>query len=362
MTVKNIIDYVYDYGKYTFEEKPFNEVDSLIFSELSYVNFDGMLDGLRKHCKFISLEKLKNFENFYLSFKETLNPNKFRLLYLALISSKRFQKIKLGFYENKFSDKEELQFSAVTYKLDKKTVYVAYRGTDQTMTGWKEDFNMSFMDIIPSQIEAASYLKYVMKNTKYNVIAGGHSKGGNLAVYAAYCSYRENDKRIKIVYNHDGPGFNEKFLKDNNLDEISERVHKTVPKTAIIGMILQHTDKYNVVEAVGQGIDQHDPFSWIVENNKFKYLISIDKKSEMLNKVVNRWISSMDEETRKSFVDSLFDVVTNAKISNLQDFNGVSLLQNIKSLLNSMSGLDSEKRKLISKSLTGIIPFIFQHK
>jgi len=226
--MKNIISYVMD-EDYNFENKKFNAVDSLVLSQLAYLHFDGFVSGLSDTATPVSIRKIVNKENLDALFHDVRDSESNRRLLFALASSSRFRDIQVVFYVDKIDFETEKQFSAVTYMLDDGSAYVAYRGTDSTFVGWKEDFNMAFISPIPSQEEGVAYLNTVANRISCNLKVGGHSKGGNIAVYSSIKCCRSVQKRITHVFSHDGPGFSDEVFLSHDYLIIKDRINKTLP-------------------------------------------------------------------------------------------------------------------------------------
>ncbi len=200
----------------------------------------------------------------------------------------------------------EIQFSAVTVELDDETVYIAYRGTDDTLVGWKEDLNMSFMDVVPAQAEALAYLEQVLHKHDYRkVYIGGHSKGGNLAVYAAVHVEDILQSSIVEVFNNDGPGFKDNILSKQQYMNISDRITTLVPQNSVVGLLLEHDETYQVVKSSqSSGIMQHDGFSWEVLGNDFIYLPSLDDH-RISGMTTKRTLEKMSADQREAFATVL---------------------------------------------------------
>ena len=240
----NIFDYMQWRDLEITKQVEFNEIDNLILSRLSYFPLDGL---------FIDNEKIQ-LNQIYKKYKERrivghILQKEDLKLFPILASSIRFGNILLSDYINKIDSKLEKQFSAITIYLPDETMYVAFRGTDNTIIGWKEDFNMSFSKLVPAQTDAVNYLESVAKKYKNRIRVGGHSKGGNLAVYAAaFCNKHVKDKIIN-VYNNDGPGFCDEVVNSEQYKEIIDRVHTYIPQTSIIGRLLNHEEETIILKS-----------------------------------------------------------------------------------------------------------------
>ena len=233
-----VIEYLKKYGDIPFCEKPLNDVDSLALCQLSYLKFDGMVSDVRHNGPSVTLQEIAKRPDVEQLFGDVRFEKENRALFEGLLSGRRFRNMKLNCYINLVEKEWETQFSAITFILDDGTLFLAFRGTDETIVGWKEDFNMSFLYQTPGQIRAAQYLNDCYGMTEYPLIVGGHSKGGNFAVYAsAFCKCSVQD-RIVRVYSNDGPGFLPEITSQEPYRRITERVISTIPESSIVGMLL----------------------------------------------------------------------------------------------------------------------------
>ena len=248
--MSNILDYL-DWRDISLKKVEFNEIDNLILSRLSYFPFDGIVEEDELITIKESYQKYKNNGTVGRILQEEDID-----LFPRLANSERFGNLKLTNYINKLDPIQEKQFSAITIIMPDDTIYVAYRGTDNTIIGWKEDFNMSFCELVPAQIDAVSYLEDVAEKYVNKIRVGGHSKGGNLAVYAATFCKEFVKARIINVYNNDGPGFCDKVIKSKQYKEILEKVHTFIPQTSIIGRLLNHEEKTTILKSEEIGIMQ----------------------------------------------------------------------------------------------------------
>ncbi|MCI8482579.1 MAG: DUF2974 domain-containing protein [Clostridia bacterium] len=241
----NIFDYLTWRGDLTLEQSEFNEIDNLILARFSYLPFDNVL----KEGEAITIkEAAKRFEKLDIK-KERILQKEDIDLFPTLAGCNRFCDMKITDYINKINLKEEKQFSAITILMPDETIYISFRGTDNTLIGWKEDFNMSFQGKVPSQIDAVEYVKGVAKKYQNPLRIGGHSKGGNVAVYAASFCTEKIQERIINVYNNDGPGFHEEVIVKPSYQKMLSKIHTYVPQTSIIGRLLYHEENYTVVQS-----------------------------------------------------------------------------------------------------------------
>lgn len=327
--MKSILDYIDNYGHLSFDEKEFGPVDSMILSQFSYLKMEKIVPKVGTLMPAILIKDMKKSEDLDEMFSDDRYAEANRELFEKMAASVRFGNIGVNHYIDLVNRKWEMQFSAVTCYLAAGVTHVVYRGTDETVVGWKEDFNMAFTTAIPSQIKAIDYLRYVSERIKGDFSLGGHSKGGNLAEYAAMKCSDDIRKRIVRIDSHDGPGFTKQTLNNYEFEQIKDRICKYVPHSSIVGMLLPNQEEYKVVMAKQFGILQHDLFNWIVEDDDFVYCDDISTRSLVGDEAINEWAKNADNEELKTFFDKLFDIFTRSGIEDLNDFKGnyIGLLQ-----------------------------------
>lgn len=351
---KNIIRYVEEYGDYTFTEKPLNDVDSLILCQFSYLKFDGIVPLVTENSKSISLRQLEAHEHFEDLFQDDLFEKNNRALFQAMVKSKRYRSMKLNCYINIVEKEWETQFAAITFILEDGSIYLAYRGTDVTIVGWKEDFNMAFMDPVPGQEYSVKYINMVTGRWSNSFYVGGHSKGGNLAVYAAMNCKSAVRNRILKIYSMDGPGFRPEVLERCPYGEVSKRIVKILPHSSLVGMLFEWDNNYQVVESRSMGLLQHDAYSWLVEEDHFVYVKQIYEGRMMMDNTINEWVLSLDAKEVKVFVDTLFNVVSATEADNI-----IQIAANWKKSMERMKLAIKDVDEETSKMLKEIIKSLF---
>ena len=340
----NIIDYLNWRGDLEFKQDGINEVDIIILSRFSYLPF-----------KDINLEKIENIKNIANKMKD-LEEGKFvwkddKTLIQVLGKSNRYQDLIVSDYQEILDIDAEKQFAAVTISLPSKYKYISFRGTDMSLVGWKEDFNMSFMRHIPSQKEAVKYLNEVGKKYRRDkLIVGGHSKGGNLAVYSAmFCDDRIKKKIVKVV-NADGPGFDKSIILSENYKKILKKINTYIPQSSIVGRLLEHEEEYQVVQSIQKGIMQHDIYSWQVDRANLVRIPNLTSNSQILNKVLKNWLDNTTPVQRKNFINIIYEVIITTKAETLNDF-GVDTFKKITRILKSYKSIDKEDKKEIEEMI-----------
>ena len=341
-----------------FDILPFNKVDGLIFAQLAYLEFDTFVPDRKLFARGLTFSKIAEQENFDNLFPIEKTARNNLLLFNSLAYSKRYGKIKINYHENIFDSEEEIQFSATTFIMPNGDACVSFRGTDSTITGWRENFNMLYNDTVPAQISAVKYLNKVAKKIKGKITVVGHSKGGNLAIYASVmCSPKTKDKIIEIQ-SFDSPGFSEDFVESKNYLETESKILKFVPEDSIIGMLLTDTASYRIVKSDGDGIQQHNPFLWLVVDNDFVTGERIHRKAKFLNSTFREWVGNFTPEQREFFVDAIFDIVEATNVQQSESF--IEWSENIRGntslILDTFKDLDPETRSFMLKVLRNIFP------
>lgn len=367
----NMIDYLSWRGDLTFAQSGFNEVDNLLLCYLAYVNLDQVAPGLGEEP--ITIQELSDrfFQHFT---EEELKKDKSfircapAVLY-EMARSKRFGNLQVQNYVNKIDLEKMLQFAAIEVLLGDGSIFVAYRGTDDTIVGWKEDFYLS-RGIVPAEEEAVGYLNQVGAMRKKSLIdkllpghsakmdpkirIGGHSKGGHLAIYAAACCEKRIQNCILEVYSNDGPGFLQDFTETEGMLRIQDRIKRIVPESSVIGMLLNHVVEPTVIKSSQNTIMQHDGFSWEVMGPSFERCEELSTFSVVLDDAIQTWLEQIPEEKREPVIRDLFSVLeaTGAEtLTELQD-GGV---RNLRILMKQIDSMDSESKGVLQDLLREIV-------
>lgn len=340
----NVFDYL-DWRNLSLKNVEFNEIDGLILSCISYFPFDHLINESEE-------KTLNEIYNNYIKLNSILKMRKKEddEFFPKLASSKRFGNIKLTKFVSKLDEIQEKQFAVITTILPDNTIFISYRGTDDTIIALKEDLNMSYSEIIPAQLDAVNYLEEVAnKYSNMKIRLGGHSKGGNLAVYAASFCKKEIQDRIINVYNNDGPGFCDKVIKSDNYKNILDRIITFIPQSSIIGRLLNHSEKTIIVKSTEMGIMQHNIYTWQLLGDKF-IKDEITSSSEFVDKTITDWLKAVNVEQRKKFIDTLFEILnaTGAKTINEIENNK---FETAKVILKTYKNIDEESKEILSKTL-----------
>ena len=348
--MSNICDYIKWRGDLTLEKSEFNEIDNLILSRFSYLPFDTIIN----ENETLTIKELnERFQKEDVSKLPILWKDDVDLFPL-MGESKRFGEMLAIKYINKIDIEQEKQFSAITVLMPDDTIYVSFRGTDNTIVGWKEDFNMSFKSHIASQISAKKYLEMIAQEYPDKKIRiGGHSKGGNIAVYASTFVSDEIKDRIINVYNNDGPGFCEDVIETPEYQEMVKKVHTYIPQSSIIGRLMNHKEKYTVVESIQKGIMQHDLYSWQLLGNNFIYSNELTDSSEFIDKTIKGWLENIEPAKREQVIDVVFEILNTTDAQTMKDLKS-NWFMNAKTILTTYKNIDNDTKEMIWQTLNAL--------
>lgn len=350
----NIVSYIRA-QQHTFSEVPFNAVDSLVLSTACYFDL-----GAIEFADPYGAERVLLHDMLALCDRQRMTQKNWMRdstgtegYWDALMASRRYRDVTFGFYVNEVSDVVEKQFSAVCFFLPNEVAYLAFRGTDGSFAGWKEDFNLVYKKVIPSQAAAVRYVSGIASAITEPLMVGGHSKGGHLAEYAALVVDESIYERIMKVYNHDGPFFLEEPSPRIATASYEGKLHKTVPESSAFGMLLEERSSYHVVRSTAKMIFQHEPFTWIVDGDDFLYQDHLNKNAVFLDSSVDAWLKSRTPEERERLVDSVYELFAATDVEDWYEFND-KFISNIRSVISSSSKLDDETKKLIIKTIAAL--------
>lgn len=348
----NLMDYLDWRGDLTLAVSPFNEVDALILAELSFVDFEGIVPppevgrGVRLNEAAEAFFARHGGRDVDMG---VLVPDGISQMLRKLMASPRFCDMTLNGYEALLDDEVEEQFSALTIDLGNGSIYISFRGTDDTIVGWKEDLNMSFLEEIPSQKQAVDYVARIARQYPEKTLRiGGHSKGGNLAVYSAAKSSGDIQERIVAVHNNDGPGFIWDISKTPGHKRIAGRIHTVLPQTSVVGMLMEHEKHYQVVYSTYDGLYQHDGFSWQVKGTQFVHLDDFSREGKLVDEALSSWADSLNTQQREALAEALYSVFTATGAKTLSELNEEKL-KSASAMLKTYKNLDRESRRMVSE-------------
>lgn len=349
----NIMDYLDWRGDLPLTVSPFNEVDGLILAELSFINFEGIVPppelgrGVPLRDAAGTYFARHNGQEIDMG---VLVPGRIPDLMCRMAHSVRFGGMLLNGYCELMDDAREQQFAALTVELGDGSIYLSYRGTDDTIVGWKEDLNMGYLEVIPSQTRALEYLgRMTRQYPDARLRIGGHSKGGNLAAWAGLHLPRKVYDRLMDVYNNDGPGFNRSMTELPEYALLREKMHTFIPESSIVGVLLEHCEDYTVIASTAKSIMQHEALSWCTERNRFIHLEERSALGRRSDDVLRDWVGSMTPRERKEFTDAFFNILSmGGKAKTLDDVQEMGLSGAV-ALVKEFAGSDEKTRRILTE-------------
>ena len=354
----NISDYLEWRCDIPFAHDPFNDVDNLILAELSYAHFDGAVpaDGKRTPLR-------KVYKTFFeINSREKLEKSddmlaKTAFLMDGMMEGRRFSGTQISDYVDIVDTDRDMQMSAVTFILEDGTAYIAFRGTDNTIVGWKEDLNLAVKQEVPAQKKAAAYVASIAAKCSGKLIIGGHSKGGNLALYSAIKADKATRDRIESIWNFDGPGFLNSDITKSMHTIFGSRIHTFVPETSVVGMMLNRSENYIPIANLDKKsnfFDQHNLFSWKIEACRFVPVGQVSSTSNVVHATTQSLLQNFTVDQTTQFINVIFDAADKAGLRTVNDLSSQPL-KFASSLANCYSSSDKETQKLCKFIVSSMI-------
>ena len=345
--MQNLIGYIEEYGSRDFDKRPFCDADSIVLAQLSYLKFDGYVPD-EGHVLLRNLKVAPGIESTY---GDHIYGRLNKELFEKVTDCRRFKGLGISHYVSITDDELETQFCAVTFDLPCGITYVAYRGTDETIVGWKEDFNLTYMTEIPAQRLAIEYLSDAADRIEGPFYVGGHSKGGHLSIYAAMHSPHAIQDRLISIYSLDGPGFMKVMLKKDGYERIREKIRKYLPQSSLIGMLQERDDNYDVIKSTGVGLLQHNLYTWLIEKGELVPEGDLKDNAKIRDEVLNDWIEGLTPESRQKFVDTLYEIISACDAKTRGEFLA-NFVKNSMQIINTLRDADPETVNML-KVITG---------
>jgi len=353
-----IFDYLDQVAYDSIYDTPFNELDMLMLTELTYLPFDQIVsDQMSPDCTcrlFEAAEKVPQDSSMLVT------KNRLKLLE-KVASSTRFKNVKLMGYVNDIDPDVQKQFAAMIFKIKPDSYVLTFRGTDDSIIGWKEDFHMTYMDQVPAQKTAVNYLRKAMDALPGQFILTGHSKGGNLASYAASQIEPEYQERIQSIYSYDAPGLNHSVITSQGYQTISDKIKRYIPQGSIVGMMLETPKQAQIVKstAIG-GLAQHDTFTWQISDQTFVLLDNLNPDSLQVDKTLKNWVDSVSDEELKDFFDLFFGLILDAGISSINDLTKLENFNKILTVFENANALTDHEREMLTRLAKLLVDMRYQ--
>ena len=346
----NLITYVQQYEAQTFQEKLVTDIDILVLTEIAYLPFDEIVSSSFEEKTAISLNQLgKEFETI----KEKEHKNnpfmitKERIQLLDVVSkSLRFKDVKVFGFMNDIDDELTKQFAAVCYQWEEESRWIIFRGTDESLTGWKEDFMMTYSDLIPAQIDAIEYLRKQAELFSGSLNISGHSKGGNLSLYASAMQEEDIQHRIQQIYCWDAPGVYRSILNTEGYQRVVSKAKRYIPQDSIVGLMLESQVPYHIIESQGSGISQHSALMWNIEDDHFVELTELTRNSQLTDQTFKQWTEVVSDEDLKLFFDTFFELIFEMGVETVNDVY-YNFRMYMRQFFEKAYQMDTEKREIL---------------
>lgn len=353
-----IFDYLDQVAYDSIYDTPFNELDMLMLTEITYLPFDQIVsEQMSPDC---SCRLFEAAEKVPQDLSMLVTKNRLKLLEKTA-SSTRFKNIKLMGYVNDIDPDVQKQFAAMIFKIKPDSYVLTFRGTDDSIIGWKEDFHMTYMDQVPAQKTAVNYLRKAMDALPGQFILTGHSKGGNLASYAASQIEPEYQERIQSIYSYDAPGLNHSVITSQGYQTISDKIKRYIPQGSIVGMMLETPKQAQIVKstAIG-GLAQHDTFTWQISDQTFVLLDNLNPDSLQVDKTLKNWVDSVSDEELKDFFDLFFGLILDAGISSINDLTKLENFNKILAVFENANALTDQEREMLTRLAKLLVDMRYQ--
>jgi len=348
----DVFDYLYWRGDLTFDQEPLNAIDAMLFSEFAYVDFSKLAPKPLKAGELTIKEAANLWDD---ADREDFMPSGYlyhEKAYEALTmagNTNRFENILIADDVKEVSVDEVSQFGVTAFHRNGEPFFIAFEGTDLRSLGWKEDLQMTYLPTIPSQEKAVDFLNQYLGKNLNNVSIGGHSKGGNLAVFAAVFLEEEYQSYIQTIYSFDGPGFPKKLLEHDSYLKIENRIEAFIPQESIIGLLLHKREKQTIVYSRASEVDQHDIYSWEIKGNKF-VPSELTAGAKKIQQIMNDLLDILTLKEREEFSEALFTIIGDGKDDFITGDRNY-MLQKIPEMIKEFRDLNKEERQILFKVL-----------
>jgi len=357
----DIFGYLNKFGSKSFEEMPFSETDSLVFSQLSYLKFEYGFSALSGGDEYVELTRFADLSDKTLLSHGTSDPVRYGEFWLKILECPRFSSLKIGHIESVFSVDRCIQYMAMTFIGKGAMRYIVFRGTDGSLVGWKEDCNLATMKEIPSQKLAREYVTKIVKHRLFPFTIIGHSKGGNLAMYATLMMKRRYYLRFKGCYCHDGPGFQDpKVFSKKALDKLNPRIHKVIPGESLIGLLLNQVSPYKVISANEKAsFFQHSIFKWDLDDETGD-LIELERNSnasKTKQTMFTNWLASLSKDDLAMMTECLFDILQAKDRKTIYEVMALGKVDLAFTLIRGWMKYDDETKKKLKTNLFSALSY-----
>ena len=350
--MKNMLDYIKEFGHVSFEERAFSEIDALVLTELEYLPLEKVVPSDENGENFVTVKEIAEYMQEHK--QELFDENPMMIteerheVSQVIADVPRFQSLKFFGVVSEWDKDTTKQFAAVTVEVEPSVRLVIYRGTDETLIGWKEDFLMTYSPLVAAQTDAKEYLAKQASLWDGDLMISGHSKGGNLAIYAAATQVEDVQLRIVDIFCFDSPGLYRSVLETKGYQNIVPLAMRYIPQDSLVGLMLESEVPYVIVKSNATGAMQHSAMTWEIEDGQFIKMEKLTKNSQLNDQTFKKWTESVSDEELELFWNVFFELLFSVGIDTVNDLYG-EFMHYVQEFLKAAGNMDEEKRELLTR-------------
>ena len=350
--MKNMLDYIKEFGHVSFEERAFSEIDALVLTELEYLPLEKVVPSDENGENFVTVKEIAEYMQEHK--QELFDENPMMItqerheLSQVIVDAPRFQSLKFFGVVSEWDKDTTKQFAAVTVEVEPSVRLVVFRGTDETLIGWKEDFLMTYSPLVAAQTDAKEYLAKQASLWGGDLMVSGHSKGGNLAIYAAATQVEDVQLRIVDIFCFDSPGLYRSVLETKGYQNIVPLAMRYIPQDSLVGLMLESEVPYVIVKSNATGAMQHSAMTWEIEDGQFIKMEKLTKNSQLNDQTFKKWTESVSDEELELFWNVFFELLFSVGIDTVNDLYG-QFMHYVQEFLKAAGNMDEEKRELLTR-------------
>ena len=350
--MKNMLDYIKGFGHVSFEERAFSEIDALVLTELEYLPLEKVVPSDENGENFVTVKEIAEYMQEHK--QELFDENPMMIteerheVSQVIADAPRFQSLKFFGVVSVWDKDTTKQFAAVTVEVEPSVRLVVFRGTDETLIGWKEDFLMTYSPLVAAQTDAKEYLAKQASLWDGDLMISGHSKGGNLAIYAAATQVEDVQLRIVDIFCFDSPGLYRSVLETKGYQNIVPLAMRYIPQDSLVGLMLESEVPYVIVKSNATGAMQHSAMTWEIEDGQFIKMEKLTKNSQLNDQTFKKWTESVSDEELELFWNVFFELLFSVGIDTVNDLYG-QFMHYVQEFLKAAGNMDEEKRELLTR-------------
>ena len=350
--MKNMLDYIKEFGHVSFEERAFSEIDALVLTELEYLPLEKVVPSDENGENFVTVKDIAEYMKEHK--QELVDENPMMIteerheVSQVIVDAPRFQSLKFFGVVSVWDKDTTKQFAAVTVEVEPSVRLVVFRGTDETLIGWKEDFLMTYSPLVAAQTDAKEYLAKQASLWGGDLMISGHSKGGNLAIYAAATQEEDVQLRIVDIFCFDSPGLYRSVLETKGYQNIVPLAMRYIPQDSLVGLMLESEVPYVIVKSNATGAMQHSAMTWEIEDGQFIKMEKLTKNSQLNDQTFKKWTESVSDEELELFWNVFFELLFSVGIDTVNDLYG-QFMHYVQEFLKAAGDMDEEKRELLTR-------------